>query len=130
MASCGACVAGRLARMAPGTGGEVVQKAIKIQVNAFYGTELHMDVIVTNHGVAAADLDLVFDLQAESADLNEALAGKRQQEDLVARRWVGSEGGGTLEFRCGRDDLDLASRVVLEGAGRVSDLRNGLACSL
>ncbi len=112
------------------SGSEVVHKAIEIQVNAFCGNGLHMDVIVTNHGLAAAELSLVFELQADFADFNEALAGKRQQKGLVERRWSESEGGGTLEFRYERDDLDLASRIVLGGAGRVSDLGDGLACSL
>ncbi len=112
------------------SGSEIVQKAIEVQVNAFCGTGLHLDVIVTNHGLAATDLTLVFELEADFADFNEALAGKRQQKGLVARRWRPATQGGTLELRYLRDDLDLASHMVLDGVERVSDLGSGLACPL
>ena len=112
------------------SGSEIVQKAIEVQVNAFCGTGLHLDVIVTNHGLAATDLTLVFELEADFADFNEALAGKRQQKGLVARRWSPATQGGTLELRYLRDDLDLASHMVLDGVERVSDLGSGLACPL
>ena len=37
------------------TGGEIVEKAIELQVNVFVGNGLHLDVIVTNHALEVGD---------------------------------------------------------------------------
>ena len=112
------------------SGSETVQKGIELQVNAFCGGGLHVDIIVTNHSLAAAEATLALELTTDFADFNEALAGKRQQTGLVERRWTGSGDGGELHLRYLRADLDLASRIVLAAAAPVRDLGHALACKL
>ncbi|MDT7951130.1 MAG: glycogen debranching N-terminal domain-containing protein [Acetobacteraceae bacterium] len=112
------------------SGSEVVRKAIKIQVNGYCGSGLHVDLTVTNHGLAAADLALVVELDADFADFNEALAGNRKQKGLVERHWCPGGEGGTLRFDYLHPELDLSSRCVLAGAPVVHDLGDGLACPL
>ncbi len=112
------------------SGSEVIQKLIELQVNAFCGDGLHLDVVLTNHTLAPATVTLLLELAADFADLNEALAGRRQQIGSVARHWRGAAGGGELNFRYEHSQLDLATRVVLANAGDVTDLGHGLACRL
>jgi len=109
---------------------EIVKKAIAVQLNLFTGNGLHCDLVVTNHGLAPADITITLDLGADFADYNEALAGKRQQTALVERRWMPSETGGVLQFRYLHPKLDLASRITLGAAGEVVDLGHALACRL
>lgn len=54
------------------TGGEIVQKGIEVQVNAFTGGRLRLDVIVTNHAMVETDITLSLDLAADFADLTKA----------------------------------------------------------
>ena len=102
--------------------GEVVQKGIELQVNAFTGGGLHVDLIVTNHAMREADVTLTLHLDADFADFNECLAGKRQQTAIVERAFAAAPGGGTLDLTYLHPKLDLASRIVLEGADEVIDL--------
>jgi len=111
-------------------GSEVVSKGIELQLNAFVGEGLHIDLVLTNHALAPAEIELVLDLAADFADFNEALAGKRKQEGLVERSWTQADHGGELLFRYKHPKLDLASSVVLTGAGHVVDLGHALACHL
>ncbi len=112
------------------SGSEVIQKGIELQVNAYCGGGLHLDVAVTNHTLVAAEVGLTFELAADFADLNEALAGHRQQNGLVAREWRGAAGGGELQLRYEHARLDLATRIVLGNCGDIIDLGHGLACRL
>jgi hypothetical protein len=97
--------AGRAAGPTPdddsSTGGEIVQKGIEVQVNAFCGGGLRLDVIVTNHAMVETEVTLSLDLAADFADLTEAQSGKRQQQALVARRWSKGEtnAAGEIELR-------------------------------
>ena len=109
---------------------EVIQKGIELQVNAFCGGGLHLDVTVTNHGLAWARVTMLLELAADFADLNEVLAGCRQQNGLVARRWRGEGGDGELSLRYDHPQLDLAARIVLRNAGEITDVGHGLACRL
>ncbi len=109
---------------------EVVQKGIELQVNAFTGDGLHVDLIVTNHALSKTCVTLLLDLAADFADFNEAMAGKRQQTGLVERSWTGREGGGLLQFRYKHPELDLATRLELRGGGDVIDQGSTLACCL
>ncbi|MBV9778100.1 MAG: hypothetical protein JO143_13740, partial [Acetobacteraceae bacterium] len=57
------------------SGGEMAQKAIEIQVNRFVGGGLHMDVHVTNHGLAPTAVPLAWELAADYADQEETQRG-------------------------------------------------------
>ncbi len=126
--------AGRAAGATPddasSSGGEIVQKGIEVQVNAFCGGGLRLDVIVTNHAMVATDVTLSLDLAADFADLTEAKSGKRQQQALVARRWSNGEtsGAGEIELRYRHPDLDLASRIHISDADELTDLGHAVAC--
>jgi glycogen debranching enzyme len=80
-------------------GGEIADKAIEIQINRFVGGGMHQDVILTNHSLAPADCELTWELDADFADLQEALDGKRRQEAPVAREWTRQDGYGELSLR-------------------------------
>lgn len=112
------------------SGSEVIQKAIELQVNAFTGDGLHLDLILTNHGLATAEIVLSLELEADFADFNEALAQARQQNGLVDRTWEPAPGGGTLRLAYLHPDLKLETRLALEDAGRVVDQGHALACRL
>ena len=113
--------AGRAAGPTPeddsSTGGEVVQKGIELHINAFVGDGLHLDIIVTNHSLAPTTVSVSLDVMADFADLNEAQAGKRQQNGLVERVWRAAasdedeEARGELAFRYAHPDLQLATRT-------------------
>ncbi len=111
-------------------GSEVVSKGIELQMNAFAGGGLHIDVVLTNHALAPAEIDLTLNLAADFADFNEALAGKRKQDGFVERSWNKAADGGELLLRYKHPKLDLASSITLTGAGRVVDLGHALACRL
>ena len=112
------------------SGSEVVEKAIELEVNAFTGDGLHLDLILINHALSEASVTLTLDLMADFADFNEALSGKRQQTGLVQRSWTGADGGGVLQFRYQHPSLNLATRLDLAEAGEVTDLGHALACRI
>jgi glycogen debranching enzyme len=132
--------AGRAAGPSPeddsSTGGEIAQKGIEVQLNAFCGGGLLLDVFVTNHAMIETAVTLSFDLAADFADLTEALSGKRQQQALVERRWThGGKSGtgeseGEIELRYRHPDLDLATRIRLSGGDELTDLGDAVACRL
>ena len=109
---------------------EVIQKGIELQVNAFCGAGLHLDVTVSNHALAPSCVTLLFELAADFADLNEALGGHRRQSAPVVRLWRSAAGGGELSLHYNHPELDLATRIVLADAGEVTDLGRGLACRI
>ena len=132
--------AGRAAGPTPeddsGSGGEIAGKGIEVQVNAFCGGGLRLDIFVTNHAMIETSVTLSLELAADFADLNEAQSGKRQQQALVRRRWSGGgaeetgESGGRLEFCYRHPELDLATRIRLSGGDELTDLGNEVACRL
>ena len=116
------------------TEGELVTKGIELQVNAFVGGGLHLDLIVTNHGMADTAIDLSLDLAADFADFDEALEGKRRQEAVVERAWHaaenGPDSGGTLTLRYTHPGLDLASGIRLSGGDAWIDAGDRLVCRM
>ncbi len=133
--------AGRAAGPTPeddsSTGDEIVQKAIELQVNAFVGNGLHLDLVVTNHALAETSVTLSLELGADFADLNEAQAGRRQQNALVERAWTadaargaGEESHGTLTLRYRHPALKLASQLRIEGGDALTDIGDAIACTL
>ncbi len=118
------------------TGGEIVQKGIEVQVNAFVGGGLHHDIIVTNHAMAETAIALSLELAADYADLTEAQSGKRQQQAPVERSWAGGEksgrgmGAGELAFRYKHPDLDFATRIRISEADELIDEGSAVVCRL
>ena len=118
------------------TGGELVQKGIEIQINTFVGEGLHLDIVVTNHALVQTTVSMALDFKADFADLNEAQAGKRQQNGLVERAWKAddvAEGGdarGALTFAYQRPDLQLATRLHVEGGDTLTETSEALTCTV
>ena len=117
-------------------GGEIANKGIELQVNAFSGGGLHLDVIVTNHAMVETEVTLSLELAADFADLSEAADGKRKQNALVERGWTNGqtsgsgESEGTLEFRYKHPDLHLATGIRVSGGDELTDLGDAIACHL
>jgi glycogen debranching enzyme len=102
----------------PESGGEIVHKAIEIQVNRFVGDGLHQDVHVTNHALRPAQIELAWELAADFADQSEIEQGERRQQAPVDRNWVGSEGQGELAFRYRHPELGHGTRVRFTAPAR------------
>ncbi len=117
-------------------GGEIAKKGIELQVNAFTGGGLHLDLIVTNHAMAETAVTLSLELAADFADLSEASEGKRKQNALVERVWTnGAKNGsgvseGNLQFRYEHPDLPLATGIRISGGDELTDLGDAIACRL
>ena len=132
--------AGRFAGPTPqnesSTGGEIVQKGIELQVNTFVGDGLHLDIFVTNHALASTRVTVLLDVAADFADLNETLAGRRQQNALVERVWDsiasqnGAEAEGALALRYMHPKLQLETRLRIAGGDALTDTGHTLACTL
>ena len=132
--------AGRAAGPAPdddgSTGGEVVKKAIELQINTFVGDGLHIDLIVTNHALTETSVTISLDIAADFADLNEAQSGRRQQNALVERVWAAGEPSpaeavrGELTLRYTHPDLELATRIHIEGGDALTDTGRAVAFDL
>jgi len=118
------------------TGGEIVQKGIEVQVNAFCGGGLRLDILVTNHALVDTTVTLTLELEADFADLSEAQSGKRQQRSRVERRWLPAENiasadrGGELQLAYQHPDLHLATRIRLCGADELIDRGDAVDCRL
>ena len=118
------------------TGGEIVEKAIEVQVNVFVGDGLHLDIIVTNHALAPATVSMSLNFKADFADLNEAQAGERQQNGSVERVWNAADAQrhktarGELALRYQHPDLQLGTRVQIAGGDALTDTGDALACAL
>ena len=108
--------------------GEVARKAIELQVAMFVGGGLHIDLVLTNHGMAGTEVTLGLDLTADFADLNEVLAGKRQQDAPVERVWTAAGGGGALHLRYTHPELDLRTTVRAAGGDAWFDGGDRLFC--
>jgi glycogen debranching enzyme len=118
------------------TGGEIVQKGIELQVNAFAGSGLHLDVIVTNHAILETTVTLSLEFAADFSDLAEAQSGERQQTAPIQRRWTGrlktgtGESEGDMELLYQHPDLQLATHIRLSGGDELTDSGDALACRL
>ena len=132
--------AGRTAGATPdddnNSGGEIAHKGIELQINAFVGDGLHLDIIVTNHALISTTVSVSLDFKADFADLNEAQAGKRQQNGLVERVWDGAdmkkgeEARGELGFRYKHPKLQLGTRLRMTGGDGFTDTGQAMACAL
>ena len=114
------------------SGGEIVAKGVEIQINAFVGGGFHQDVLVTNHGLVEANVELHLDLAADFADRQEVGSGGRRQNAPVSRRFLSStRGQGELTLTYEHPRLRHATRITVAGAtGDVADRPNGLSVSL
>lgn len=97
--------AGKPAGPPPDGGGEIVEKAIEIQLNGFVGNGLHLDVHLTNHALVPAELELAWVLDADFADLTEALEGNRRQDAPVTRTWHDASSPRVLSLRYTHPEL-------------------------
>ena len=132
--------AGRAAGATPddesGSGGEIVQKGIELQINTFVGDGLHLDIIVSNHALTPTPVSIALDFKADFADLNEAQAGKREQNGRVERVWCGAdapegeEAHGELAFHYKHPDLQLGTRLKIAGGDSLTDTGVTLVCAL
>ena len=112
-------------------GGEIVGKAIEIQINTFAGGGLHQDVIVTNHALAATTITLDWELAADFADMDEVVACERKQTAAVLRRWT-SDAPGQGELRLAYDHarLDHACLVRFATAGTIREVGHAIRLTL
>ncbi len=109
------------------TGGEIVAKAIEIQINTFVGGGLHQDVFVANHGLVAADAALDFDFAADFADLAEVGSGERRQSAPVSRRFASiSPGEGELTLAYDHTRLHHATCINVVGDCELTGEGNAL----
>ena len=132
--------AGRAAGPTPeddsSTGGEIVQKGIELQINTFVGDGLHLDVILTNHALVPTSVSVSLIFKADFADLNEAQAGKRQQDGLVERVWSGADprkgqaAQGELAFHYKHPKLRLGARLTIAGGDALTDTGEAVACEV
>ncbi|HJU16503.1 MAG TPA: glycogen debranching N-terminal domain-containing protein [Stellaceae bacterium] len=100
-----------------GSGGEIAERAIELQVNRFIGGGLHQDVLVTNHALSPAHIRLSWELAADFADQSEVEGGKRQQQAPVEQDWTHHEGRGTLTFRYRHPDLPHGTQLRFTAPG-------------
>lgn len=111
-------------------GGEIVEKAIEIQINRFVASGLHHDMYVTNHAMAEAKVVLSWEVAADFADMAEADSGKRRQTAPVERHWLPSDVGGTLAFRYRHPELGHGTEIRFSGSGQFSQQDGAVACTL
>jgi glycogen debranching enzyme len=96
-------------------GGEMVRHGIEFQVNRFVGSGLHLDVHVTNHALAPADVELSWKFDADFADRAEAEQSERQQNAPIERRWDLAGGQGKLSFYYLHPNLSHATEIRFSG---------------
>jgi len=112
------------------SGGEMAEKGIEIHVNRFVGGGLHMDVHVTNHGLAETAVPLAWELAADYADQEETQKGERQQKAPVELEWTKQSHGGELVFHYRHPELPHGTVVRLTGPADFIEGVGGVACSL
>ncbi|MNR81374.1 hypothetical protein D3C72_121160 [compost metagenome] len=103
--------AGAKAGPPPEGGGEIVEKAIALQLNGYVGNGLHADVYLTNHALVPTEITLLWDFAADFADLTEALEGRRLQEAPVRVSWHAEGPERELRLRYEHPELDHETRV-------------------
>ena len=127
--------AGRAAGPTPeddsSNGGEIVAKGIELQVNAYTGGGLRIDIILVNHALTATEVALSLELEADFADLTEAEKGEREQQAEVVRSWtLRGESQGELELRYSHPRLQHATRIRIAGADALADEGGAVGCRL
>ncbi len=114
-----------------GSGGEIAQKGIEIQVNRYVGGGLHLDVHVTNHAMAETSIVLSWEVAADFADQTEAQSGQRQQKAPVEQVWTGQQdGSGAVTFRYRHPKLQHASEIRFSGAGSFAEGMGVVSCAV
>ena len=104
------------------SGGEIVQKAIEVQINTYVGGGYHQDVHVTNHALADAKFALDFEFLADFADIEEVSQGSRKQTARIHRSFSATAPGrGELTFAYEHPDLNHKTRIRIEAPGQISD---------
>ena len=115
-------------------GGEMVRHGIELQVNRFVGGGLHLDVYVTNHALAPANIELSWDFDADFADRAEAEQGERQQNAPVERRWSLEAGPGAaqgkLSFNYRHPKLSHATEIRFSGAQDMTEHEGTVSLNL
>ena len=102
-------------------GGEIVAKAIEIRSNAYVGGGLHWDFTITNRSLAPASIALDLAIDADFADMDEALTGKRLQSAPVERRWnAGQQGAGQLQLDYKHPQLNHGTLVEIASTGDIT----------
>lgn len=112
-----------------GSGGEIADKGIEIQMNRFVGGGMHLDVHVTNHALAPTSVTLAWELAADFADQAEARTGKRQQTAPVQPEWQPGAEGGALRFRYLHPDLPHMTELRFAGPGQFSEGLGTVTCT-
>jgi glycogen debranching enzyme len=113
------------------TGGEIVEKGIEIQINTYAGGGYHQDVHVINHALAETALGLEWAFDADFADLDEVISGKRKQSAPVRRDFKPTgRGRGELTFSYQHPDIPHATRIRLAAPGDLTDDGARIRCEL
>ncbi|MFZ3238532.1 MAG: glycogen debranching N-terminal domain-containing protein, partial [Stellaceae bacterium] len=113
-----------------GSGGEIVQHGIEIQVNRSLDEVLHHDIYVTNHALAAATVVICWEFDADFADRSEAAAGERQQDAPVERAWRTEPEGGVLALHYRHPQLNHAVEIRLSGPSAFFEQDGAVCCRL
>jgi glycogen debranching enzyme len=109
---------------------EIVRHGVELQINSFVGDGLHLDVYVTNHALAAASVELGWELDADFADRSEAEQGERQQNAPVERHRESSDGGGKLSFHYRHPQLSHATEIRFSGLQELTQKNGTVALRL
>lgn len=113
------------------SGGEVVQKAIEIQINSYVGGGFHQDLHISNHGFAESRLCLDWKCEADFADLDEVTSGKRRQTAPVERLFTpGGPGSGELVLAYRHPRIDHATRLRFNVPGLLFNRENGVRAEI
>ncbi len=112
------------------SGGEKARKGIEIQVNRFVGGGLHLDVHVTNRGLAEATVSLGWELAADYADQQETQQGERQQKAPVTLEWTRHYHGGEVAFRYHHPELPHGTIVRFTGPADFAEGLGTVSCAL
>ncbi|MGE5269235.1 MAG: glycogen debranching N-terminal domain-containing protein [Thiohalocapsa sp.] len=108
---------------------EIVQKAIELQVNRSVDSGLRDELILTNHGLAPAQVELRWELDADFADYQEAVDGKRQQNAPVERDWRIDDDVAMLVLSYRHKQLRHATEIRFAGPAAFADDGAGAVCT-
>ena len=84
------------------------EPGLALRVSRFLGKGMHEDVDLENYTQTTVHCTLAWRIEADFADVNEALAGKRQQEATVESTWRRTDRSGELLLHYTRPKLDRA----------------------
>jgi glycogen debranching enzyme len=94
-------------------------RQVVIRMARFVGRGLHEDLEITNHGLSAATLALVWELDTDFADLFEARGGERRQTAPIETDWRPDTGSGsTLRFNYRHAELPRGVEIRFNTRGR------------